>query len=282
MPPFTSWFRGRDAISWLIGNECPGGSHDMPMVATSANGQPAYGLYLRTPAGDFAPFQLQVLELDGDLVRHVTVVLRHLAVRDLRAARGPARRPDVTRTPGTTLVGSVDLLGRSLDYTRDRLATVRGGLLDRQTPCADWRLAQLLVHMEDSLDAFTEAAGGAVGGAPEHHGRRAGRGDPGEGLRAARRVEPDRSGRRPGRRARPRELAARRDRRPRDHHPRMGRRPDHGRPGADPRRARARPAAGRPCGGDRGRPRRPVRTGRRRSHPDAPYDVELLAFLGRT
>ena len=62
----------------------------------------------------------------------------------------------------TTLPASVELLGRALDYTQPRLAAVRGGLLDRATPCAEWRLSDLLVHMEDSLDAFTEAAGGGV------------------------------------------------------------------------------------------------------------------------
>jgi RNA polymerase sigma-70 factor (ECF subfamily) len=72
MPPFTSWFRGADNIGWLIGNECPGGARDMPMIATRANGQPAYGLYMRTVAGDFVPFQLQVLQLAGDRVGHVT------------------------------------------------------------------------------------------------------------------------------------------------------------------------------------------------------------------
>ncbi len=68
----------------------------------------------------------------------------------------------MTATLSGTLEGSVELLGRALDYTRGRLGTVRGDLLDRPTPCADWRLALLLAHMEDSLDAFTEAAGGAV------------------------------------------------------------------------------------------------------------------------
>ena len=34
MPPFTSWFQGRGSIAWLIGNECPGGSNDMPMLQT--------------------------------------------------------------------------------------------------------------------------------------------------------------------------------------------------------------------------------------------------------
>ena len=62
----------------------------------------------------------------------------------------------------TTLPASVELLARALDYTRTRLAGVHGGVLDRPTPCARWRLGDLLVHMEDSLDAFTEAAGGRV------------------------------------------------------------------------------------------------------------------------
>jgi uncharacterized protein (TIGR03086 family) len=61
-----------------------------------------------------------------------------------------------------TLDGSVELLDRALGYTRGQLAEVRDDLLDRPTPCADWSLAELLTHMEDALDAFTEAAGGAV------------------------------------------------------------------------------------------------------------------------
>lgn len=77
MPPFTSWFKGAENIGWLIGTECPGGAHDMPMLETRANGQPAYGLYMRTPAGDFVPFQLQVLELDGERVKHVTAFFDH-------------------------------------------------------------------------------------------------------------------------------------------------------------------------------------------------------------
>jgi RNA polymerase sigma-70 factor (ECF subfamily) len=71
MPPFTGWYVGAANIGELIATQCPGGQHDMPMVATSANGQPAFGLYMRGPEGDFVPFQLQVLELDGDRVRHV-------------------------------------------------------------------------------------------------------------------------------------------------------------------------------------------------------------------
>jgi uncharacterized protein (TIGR03086 family) len=61
-----------------------------------------------------------------------------------------------------TLDGSVELLDRALAYTSDRLAGVHEELLDRPTPCAAWTLADLLAHMGDALDAFTEAAGGAV------------------------------------------------------------------------------------------------------------------------
>ncbi len=72
MPPFTSWFKGARQIGALIDEHCPGGAHAMPMLPTTANGQPAYGLYMRQPDGGFEPFQLQVLELDGQRVRKCT------------------------------------------------------------------------------------------------------------------------------------------------------------------------------------------------------------------
>lgn len=81
MPPFTNHYRGAANIGELVGSKCPGGVHDMPMIATTANGQPAFGLYMRQPDGTFAPFHLQVLQIDGrgdDLaVRHVTAFFDH-------------------------------------------------------------------------------------------------------------------------------------------------------------------------------------------------------------
>jgi RNA polymerase sigma-70 factor (ECF subfamily) len=65
MPPFTGWYAGAENIGRLIDTQCPGDRHDMPMVATSANGQPAFGLYMRQPDGTFTPFHLQVLTLDA-------------------------------------------------------------------------------------------------------------------------------------------------------------------------------------------------------------------------
>ena len=64
------------------------------------------------------------------------------------------------------LHGAVELLERALGYTRVTLGDVRPDLhpdvLGRPTPCAAWRLDRLLSHMEDALDAFTEAAAGLV------------------------------------------------------------------------------------------------------------------------
>ncbi len=71
MPPFTGWYQGPETIGKLIATQCPGGVHDMPMLATRANGQPAFGLYMRGDDGTFAPFHLQVLAFEGDRVSHV-------------------------------------------------------------------------------------------------------------------------------------------------------------------------------------------------------------------
>lgn len=56
----------------------------------------------------------------------------------------------------------VELLERALAYTRGALSHVRPAHLHRPTPCAAWDLDQLLDHMDDALDAFTEGADGAI------------------------------------------------------------------------------------------------------------------------
>jgi uncharacterized protein (TIGR03086 family) len=60
------------------------------------------------------------------------------------------------------LAGAVELLDRSLAWTRSGLALVTPDRLGVPTPCARWDLASLLHHMDDALDAFTEAATGDV------------------------------------------------------------------------------------------------------------------------
>ncbi len=63
---------------------------------------------------------------------------------------------------------AIELLDRALGYTRGVLAelTRSNPALTRRTPCREWDLGQLLAHMEDGLDAFTEGAGGTVSTEP--------------------------------------------------------------------------------------------------------------------
>jgi len=70
----------------------------------------------------------------------------------MTALPGPRPAPDQ----------GVELLERALGYTRSALATVTPAHLCLPTPCDHWRLGDLLAHMEDSLDAFAEGAGGAI------------------------------------------------------------------------------------------------------------------------
>lgn len=64
MPPFTGWYVGAENIGVLIAANCPAsGPDDMRLVPTAANGQPAYGVYMRGADGVMRPFHLQVIEL---------------------------------------------------------------------------------------------------------------------------------------------------------------------------------------------------------------------------
>ncbi len=71
MPPFVGWYQGAENIGRLIDVNCPGGVHEMRMVQTSANGQPAFGLYMKQLNGDYTPFHLQVLTIEDGRVAHV-------------------------------------------------------------------------------------------------------------------------------------------------------------------------------------------------------------------
>lgn len=73
MPPFTGWFQGPETIGRLVANQCPAGPDDMRLLATEANDQPAFAVYMRDPEEHdvFRPFQLHVLSLDGAAITHV-------------------------------------------------------------------------------------------------------------------------------------------------------------------------------------------------------------------
>ncbi|WP_243738352.1 sigma-70 family RNA polymerase sigma factor [Cellulomonas shaoxiangyii] len=74
MPPFPGWYQGPVAVGELIATWCPAtGPGSMRLLPTSANGLPAYGLYMRGEDGVHRPFQVQQVTLGEDGVRHVTV-----------------------------------------------------------------------------------------------------------------------------------------------------------------------------------------------------------------
>ncbi|MGE5720688.1 MAG: RNA polymerase subunit sigma-70, partial [Nocardioidaceae bacterium] len=72
MPPFPGWYQGARTIGDLISTQCPAsGPADMRMLPTSANGQPAFALYMRDADGVHRAFQIQVLTVTDGAVSHV-------------------------------------------------------------------------------------------------------------------------------------------------------------------------------------------------------------------
>lgn len=57
---------------------------------------------------------------------------------------------------------AIELLERSLGYTRAGLIRCLSADPNARTPCADWDLSRLLAHMEESLDAIIEMATGSL------------------------------------------------------------------------------------------------------------------------
>jgi uncharacterized protein (TIGR03086 family) len=62
-----------------------------------------------------------------------------------------------TSPEATSVAAGTELLERAIAYTRASLALVTPDSLWRPTPCLEWDLAALLVHMDDSLDALLDA-----------------------------------------------------------------------------------------------------------------------------
>jgi RNA polymerase sigma-70 factor, ECF subfamily len=71
MPPIPEWFTGRAVIGELLALKCPPAPDGSRMVATRANGQPAFGLYVRRPDGGHHAYAVHVLTLDGRRITRV-------------------------------------------------------------------------------------------------------------------------------------------------------------------------------------------------------------------
>jgi len=74
MPPYELWLQTHDDIQrWCLG---PGiGCRGSRLVATMANGYPAFGQYKPAPDGGYEPWSLQVVEISGDRISGITFFL---------------------------------------------------------------------------------------------------------------------------------------------------------------------------------------------------------------
>src|SRR6202043_2043079 len=71
MPPMPFEYEGRDLVARFCANIF-GAGRRFELVRTRANGQPAFGAYLRTPTGISHGVGLYVLTLTGDRIGALT------------------------------------------------------------------------------------------------------------------------------------------------------------------------------------------------------------------
>jgi RNA polymerase sigma-70 factor (ECF subfamily) len=78
MPPFALWLQGAADIGrWMV-EPGPSACQGSRLLPTSANGCPAFGQYKPDPAGGFAPWALQVLEISRGKITGMNFFLAFL------------------------------------------------------------------------------------------------------------------------------------------------------------------------------------------------------------
>jgi hypothetical protein len=91
-PPLPFGYRGRTAAEFLLAVPFRGGTRRVRLIATRANGQPAFGYYMGDPADPIAHVHgLIVLTLDGDRISGIT---RYMDENILRLFGLPPTLPD--------------------------------------------------------------------------------------------------------------------------------------------------------------------------------------------
>ena len=88
MPPFAMWIRGAANIGRFMVQPGPSGCRGSRLVPTWANGSPAFGQYRPDPAGGYAPWALQVLEISGGKITGMSFFLAFLDPERLFPAFG--------------------------------------------------------------------------------------------------------------------------------------------------------------------------------------------------
>ena len=88
MPPFAMWVRGAADITAFMVEPGPSACRGSRLLPTSANGCPAFGQYKPDPAGGYAPWALQVLEVSGGAIAQMSFFLAFLDPERLFPAFG--------------------------------------------------------------------------------------------------------------------------------------------------------------------------------------------------
>jgi RNA polymerase sigma-70 factor (ECF subfamily) len=88
MPPFAMWLKGAADIGRFMVEPGPSQCRGSRLVATSANGCPAFGQYKPDPEGGYTPWALQVLEISGGEITGMQFFLAFLDPERLFPAFG--------------------------------------------------------------------------------------------------------------------------------------------------------------------------------------------------
>ena len=94
MPPFAMWLQGASNIATWMVQPGPSACRGSRLVATSANGCPAFGQYRPDPAGGWAPWALQILEISDGRIKAMSFFLDFLDPERLFPAFGLPRHLD--------------------------------------------------------------------------------------------------------------------------------------------------------------------------------------------
>lgn len=89
--PLRTWFAGRKTCVPFLRNHLLGSPGDWPMLATSANGQPAAAAYTRDQHGNYQPYGICVLTVTGAGIRRIS------SFGDPRLVTAFGFRPDTAR-----------------------------------------------------------------------------------------------------------------------------------------------------------------------------------------
>jgi RNA polymerase sigma-70 factor (ECF subfamily) len=75
MPPYALWIEGAGNITTWMVQPGPDACRGSRLIPLAVNGSPGFAQYKPDPAGGYAPWSLQVIEVTGDKISRMTMFL---------------------------------------------------------------------------------------------------------------------------------------------------------------------------------------------------------------